>query len=138
MVIDLRDAATTPGPVGTRGAGEFPAAVDLQADPGTRNPFAGGLLTVLLVPSTASHEECLAALRRAGVQAWTEHLPAPADETVSVAGVACEEAPSMDAIGDAERHVLAVLEAAGVEVEVRGSGYVGAGTGPGASAHPVS
>ncbi|NYD24801.1 hypothetical protein [Kineococcus aurantiacus] len=90
------------------------------------NPFAGGLLTVLVVPVSASLEVGLLALRERGVRAWTEHLPAVGQEVVLVAGVECEEAPSMDGITDAERSVLGVLDAAGIEVDVRGSGYVSA------------
>ena len=89
-----------------------------------RTPFAGGLLTVLLVPTEHTLDECAAVLAAAGVRTWTEPLPAPADETVLVAGVPYDEAPSMDAIGDARRHVLALLDAAGVDVDVRGSGYL--------------
>ena len=88
--------------------------------------FAGGLLTTLLTPSQHTLEQCLAELQVAGVQAWTEHLPAPADLTVVVAATRSDEAPSMDAIADACRHVLGVLDSAGIDVDVHGSGYVGA------------
>ena len=88
--------------------------------------FAGGLLTVLLVPSEHSLQECIAALQEQGMRAWTEHLPVPADLTVVTAGMPSEEAPSTDAIAEVRRHVLAVLEATGIDVDVYGSGYLDA------------
>ncbi|WP_432571717.1 hypothetical protein [Kineococcus sp. SYSU DK005] len=116
MEIDLRGDGTAAASATPGGAGAVRG----------RGPFAGGLLTLMVVPERVTLRECLAVLRQGGLRVWREHLPAPVDEEVAVAGVACDEAPSMDAIGEVSRRVLAVLEAAGVEVEVRGSGYVSA------------
>jgi hypothetical protein len=108
MTIDLRDEV-------------FP-----HDGPRTRDPFAGGLLTVMVVPTDATLDEGLAVLQREGLRVWTERLPVPAGETVLVAGMPCREAPSTDALADVNRHVLSLLDTAGIDVEVRGSGYVSA------------
>lgn len=115
MEIDLR------GGTSLRSGGS-----GLRDDARGRNPFAGGLLTLMVVPTDCTLQQALAALQERGVRAWTENLPAPVDETVLVAAMPCEQAPSLDAIGEVSRHLLAVLQAAGVEVDVRGSGYVSA------------
>ncbi|WP_432571751.1 hypothetical protein [Kineococcus sp. SYSU DK005] len=119
MEIDLRGGGTAAASSVVGGVGSAGGARGGGA-------FAGGLLTLMVVPERVTLRECLAVLRQGGFRVWREHLPAPVDEEVAVAGVACDEAPSMDAIGEVSRRVLAVLEAAGVEVEVRGSGYVSA------------
>ncbi|GAB3216345.1 hypothetical protein GCM10027586_08540 [Kineococcus gypseus] len=100
--------------------------IDLRESARGVSAFAGGLLTVLLVPSEHSLQECIAVLQEQGVRAWTEHLPVPADLMVVTAGMPVEEAPSTDAIAEVRRHVLAVLEAAGIDVDVYGSGYLDA------------
>ena len=102
------------------------AQLPQQAQP--RDSFTGGLLTVLLTPSEHTLDQCLAALHTAGVQAWTEHLPAPVDLAVVVAATRSDEAPGTDAIADARRSVVGVLDAAGIDVDVHGTGYVCAAT----------
>ncbi|WP_432571493.1 hypothetical protein [Kineococcus sp. SYSU DK005] len=100
MDIDLRDAA--------RGS----------------SAFTGGLLTVLLSPSEHTLEQCVAALAEQGVRAWTQPLEALAGEEVVVAGVPSDQAPTMDALGEVRHRVLAVLDAAGIDVDVHGVGYL--------------
>ncbi|NAZ88705.1 hypothetical protein [Kineococcus indalonis] len=90
------------------------------------NPFAGGLLTLFLVPTERSLEECAEVLQAHGLRAWTEQLPQPSGESVVVAAVPCERAPSTDDIGDLRRLVVAVLDAQGLDADVRGSGFTGA------------
>lgn len=98
--------------------------IDLRDAARSSSAFTGGVLTILLTPTEHTLQQCVAALAQRGVRAWTQPLEALAGEEVVVAGVRSDQAPTMDALGEVRRRVLAVLDAAGIDVDVHGVGYL--------------
>ena len=98
--------------------------IDLRAAARGSSAFTGGLLTILLSPSEHTLQQCVSALARWGVRAWTQPLDALADEDVVVAAVPSDQAPTTDALEDVRVQVLAVLDAADIDVDVHGVGYL--------------
>jgi len=89
--------------------------------------FAGGAVTVSMVPIKAAAERCVEVLQQHGLQARIEvDLPMAAGEALVVAGVPCDSKPTMQDVDAAKARVLEVLGRADIAVDFRAFGFQGA------------